>query len=196
MDGLKKLKRLNLFNNPDLGVKDYKTINKMINLEELYLFHAISKNDLLAELKDLTKIKSLILTSCKNLTQNDMNTLFKLESLEDLDMHRTEIPLGSIIGINKLKNLKKLFLAYMELDVEEIDSISQMKKVECLSLFGCKIPKDMICDFRSLRTLKTFTFCILDPLGQEDLQYLKEMDRLGKLEGDILKVLEMQTDNI
>lgn len=162
--------------------------NKLIHLKHL---HSDWCKGFEQTLKNLNKLKSLVIDGYK---EEDLNTLEKMNSLEFLELRGTRT-LKSLNAINRFKNLR-----YLEIDncgkLADVSAAVELPKLESLWLDKCKMENDYsvleslssinevfiggaMHDLKWLKKLKTLTMLRLDcRLEDGELDFLYDMPNL------------------
>lgn len=136
--GLEKLNELDLYVNK---VKDLSAVSNLKNLETL----SLGNNEIsdISPLEELKGLKNLYL-SCSNKI-SDLSPLNNLNNLEKLS-----VGCGSTLDISYLKGLKKLtYLDLHECKIDDIDVLTNLKKLESLTVKGSGISKADVEELRA-----------------------------------------------
>ena len=160
----------------DLGGNFIEDISEELNLKYLNTFKA-DDNELQhfpIGLENSPKLKSL------NLNRNTFQTIptifQNLKSLEKLDLGNNE--LDDITSLQQLSKLRTLILDWTTLNEEDVKALTQLKKLEILSLEHCKIKKlpESIGNLKHLQEL-SLIYNELENVPEEikKLKHLKRM---------------------
>lgn len=162
---LTKLTYLNLYM---LEVEDFSALEKLAELEEIWLHFTKIKNT--NSMRDMSRMKFLRMTWCPELS--DISGIADMKNLELLSIEESQVQ-----DLSVLENLTSL----RDLNLSEIKATDFSSVKNCRELRDLDISENQVDDFSFLAELKNLTHLYLQKTNFNDLNLLSGMTQMKYL---------------